>query len=69
MEHGQKAMSLSKAFAVESRARLAGLPVAALPARFGRAQIRVNRGAFPCSCLRVGQMKIQSNPLMLFQYG
>ena len=62
-------MSLSNAFAVENRVRFGGLTLAALPARFGRAQVRIDGSAFLRSCLRVGQMKVQSSPLIFFQYG
>jgi hypothetical protein len=56
MKHRQQAMPLSMGIAVRSRTRLAGLPVAALPARFSCAQIRVDSRAFFGSRLRVGEM-------------
>jgi hypothetical protein len=54
MERGEKTMSLATAVVVESCPRIRGLPLAALPARSGHAQFRVNRGALFRCRLRVG---------------
>jgi hypothetical protein len=46
MEGRKQAMSLAFGAIVKSRPGVRGLPLAALPTRFGRTQIRINRCAF-----------------------